>query len=76
VPVFSFGENDVSLCLYDPWDVPLMHEQIYEQMDNTRGTKVYEIQRKFQAVFGFTMPLFHGRGLLNCVYLAPVTLRS
>ncbi|KAH7105911.1 diacylglycerol acyltransferase [Auriculariales sp. MPI-PUGE-AT-0066] len=38
---------------------------IYEQVDNEKGTKVYEVQRKFQSMFGFTMPLFHGRGLLN-----------
>ncbi|KZP08351.1 DAGAT-domain-containing protein [Athelia psychrophila] len=38
---------------------------IYEQMPNEKGTTVYAIQKKFQAVFGFTLPLFHGRGLLN-----------
>lgn len=35
-------------------------------MANEKGTTVYEIQRKFQSIFGFTLPLFHGRGLLNC----------
>lgn len=38
---------------------------IYEQLSNEKGTTVYELQKKFQAVFGFTLPLFHGRGLLN-----------
>ncbi|KAJ7725259.1 diacylglycerol acyltransferase-domain-containing protein [Mycena olivaceomarginata] len=38
---------------------------IYEQMPNERGTTVYKLQEKFKAVFGFTLPLFHGRGLLN-----------
>ncbi|KAG7094327.1 hypothetical protein E1B28_007926 [Marasmius oreades] len=38
---------------------------IYEQMHNEKGTTVYAIQKKFQAVFGWTLPLFHGRGLLN-----------
>jgi len=38
---------------------------IYEQMSNERGTTVYALQKKFQSVFGFTLPLFHGRGLLN-----------
>ncbi|KAF7985775.1 hypothetical protein HWV62_391 [Athelia sp. TMB] len=28
-------------------------------------TTVYALQKKFQSVFGFTLPLFHGRGLLN-----------
>ncbi|KAL0576752.1 diacylglycerol O-acyltransferase 1 [Marasmius crinis-equi] len=41
---------------------------IYEQMPNEKGTTVYEMQKKFQAVFGWTLPLFHGRGLLNCTY--------
>ncbi|EIW75198.1 diacylglycerol-acyltransferase [Coniophora puteana RWD-64-598 SS2] len=38
---------------------------IYQQMPNERGTTVYTVQKKFQSVFGFTFPLFHGRGLLN-----------
>ncbi|VDC05025.1 unnamed protein product [Peniophora sp. CBMAI 1063] len=38
---------------------------IYEQMPNEPGTLVYSIQKKFKNVFGFTLPLFHGRGLLN-----------
>ncbi|KAF6753425.1 DAGAT-domain-containing protein [Ephemerocybe angulata] len=38
---------------------------IYQQMPNEKGTTVYALQRKFQAIFGFTLPLFHGRGLLN-----------
>uniref|UniRef100_A0A0W0FS70 diacylglycerol O-acyltransferase n=1 Tax=Moniliophthora roreri TaxID=221103 RepID=A0A0W0FS70_MONRR len=38
---------------------------IYEQMPNEKGTTVYALQKKFQSVFGFTLPLFHGRGLLN-----------
>lgn len=35
-------------------------------MPNEKGTTVYTLQKKFQNVFGFTLPLFHGRGLLNC----------
>ncbi|KAF8909272.1 diacylglycerol acyltransferase-domain-containing protein [Gymnopilus junonius] len=38
---------------------------IYQQMANEKGTTVYALQRKFQSIFGFTLPLFHGRGLLN-----------
>ncbi|KIY51889.1 diacylglycerol-acyltransferase [Fistulina hepatica ATCC 64428] len=38
---------------------------IYGQMPNEPGTTIYALQKKFQAVFGFTLPLFHGRGLLN-----------
>jgi hypothetical protein len=40
--------------------------QIWHQMANDRGTTIYKLQKKFQNVFGFTLPLFHGRGLLNC----------
>jgi hypothetical protein len=36
-------------------------------MPNEKGTTVYTLQKKFQNVFGFTLPLFHGRGLLNCM---------
>jgi hypothetical protein len=35
-------------------------------MPNEKGTTLYKIQKKFQNMFGFTLPLFHGRGLLNC----------
>ncbi|KII86073.1 hypothetical protein PLICRDRAFT_44532 [Plicaturopsis crispa FD-325 SS-3] len=38
---------------------------IFDQMPNEKGTTVYALQKKFQSVFGFTLPLFHGRGLLN-----------
>ncbi|KAJ7623639.1 DAGAT-domain-containing protein [Roridomyces roridus] len=38
---------------------------IYEQMPNEPGTTVHMLQNKFKNVFGFTLPLFHGRGLLN-----------
>jgi len=38
---------------------------IYQQMANEKGTTIYALQRKFQSIFGFTLPLFHGRGLLN-----------
>ena len=38
-------------------------------MPNQRGTMIYAFQRKFQSIFGFTLPLFHGRGLFNCVFL-------
>ncbi|KAK1922597.1 diacylglycerol acyltransferase [Papiliotrema laurentii] len=48
VPVFSFGENDVS-----------------RQMANKPGSVLYKIQKKFQKIFGFTLPLFYGRGIFN-----------
>ena len=38
-------------------------------MPNEKGTAVYTLQKKFQSIFGFTLPLFHGRGLLNCELL-------
>jgi len=37
-------------------------------MPNEKGTTVYTLQKKFQSIFGFTLPLFHGRGLLNCAF--------
>lgn len=49
-------------------------EQIYEQMPNEKGTTVYTLQKKFQNMFGFTLPLFHGRGLLNCTASSLFTL--
>ncbi|KAI0050984.1 DAGAT-domain-containing protein [Auriscalpium vulgare] len=38
---------------------------IFSQMPNEHDTTIYAIQKNFKSVFGFTLPLFHGRGLLN-----------
>ncbi|KIY65800.1 DAGAT-domain-containing protein [Cylindrobasidium torrendii FP15055 ss-10] len=38
---------------------------IFDQMPNEKGTAVYYFQKRFQAIFGFTLPLFHGRAMLN-----------
>jgi len=38
---------------------------IYAQLSNSRGTALYSLQKRFQAVFGFTLPIFHGRGIFN-----------
>lgn len=38
---------------------------VYEQLSNEQGTRIYALQKKFQALFGFTLPFFHGRGLFN-----------
>ncbi|ODO09511.1 hypothetical protein I350_03114 [Cryptococcus amylolentus CBS 6273] len=46
VPVFSFGENDVSVHVGA----------------NAKGSMVYKLQKRFQKAFGFTLPLFYGRG--------------
>jgi 2-acylglycerol O-acyltransferase 2 len=48
---------------------------IYTQMPNDKGTLVFAFQKRFQALFGFTLPLFHGRGILNCARLPPVHAR-
>jgi len=29
---------------------------------NNKGTVLYKVQKKFQKIFGFTLPLFYGRG--------------
>ncbi|KAF8316667.1 diacylglycerol acyltransferase [Clavulina sp. PMI_390] len=34
-------------------------------LKNEKGTTVHAVQAKFQALFGFTLPLFHGRGLFT-----------
>lgn len=38
---------------------------IFEQIANDKGTTLYAIQKRFQKAFGFTLPLFHGRGIFN-----------
>ena len=80
VPVFSFGENDVRFLrlrvgVWEEGRLMWTLLQIYQQMPNEKGTTVYALQRKFQAIFGFTLPLFHGRGLLNCEQSSPLFIR-
>ncbi|WVW79500.1 hypothetical protein I302_101469 [Kwoniella bestiolae CBS 10118] len=41
---------------------------IYEQLANAKGSWVYTLQKNFQKMFGFTLPLFYGRGLFNYNY--------
>ncbi|EIW66087.1 hypothetical protein TREMEDRAFT_15209, partial [Tremella mesenterica DSM 1558] len=54
VPVFSFGENDVG--------------SNGSGTGNDKTSMLYKLQRKFQKKFGFTLPLFYGRGLFNYNY--------
>ncbi|KAI8887215.1 diacylglycerol acyltransferase [Backusella circina FSU 941] len=39
--------------------------EIYEQVDNDAGSKLYHVQKKMKKMLGFTMPLFHARGIFN-----------
>lgn len=38
---------------------------IYAQLANEKGTTLHTFQKRFQGLFGFTLPLFHGRGIFN-----------
>ncbi|KAI8872274.1 diacylglycerol acyltransferase [Ramicandelaber brevisporus] len=38
---------------------------MYDQLPNEKGSIVYSIQKQMQKLLGFTMPLFHGRGVFN-----------
>ncbi|KAI8061819.1 diacylglycerol acyltransferase [Gilbertella persicaria] len=38
---------------------------LYEQVDNHKGSWLWKIQKKMQQGLGFTMPLFHARGVFN-----------
>jgi 2-acylglycerol O-acyltransferase 2 len=38
---------------------------IWEQADNPKESKVWKFQKLIQKYIGWTMPLFHGRGLFN-----------
>jgi 2-acylglycerol O-acyltransferase 2 len=38
---------------------------LYEQLDNKRGSILRERQEKLMRRFGFSMPLFQGRGVFN-----------
>jgi 2-acylglycerol O-acyltransferase 2 len=38
---------------------------LFEQLANQPGTKLRAIQKRFQRAFGFTLPIFFGRGVFN-----------
>ncbi|KAF7725343.1 diacylglycerol O-acyltransferase 1 [Apophysomyces ossiformis] len=38
---------------------------LYEQVDNAKGSTVWKVQKKMQSLLGFTLPLFHARGIFN-----------
>lgn len=39
---------------------------LYEQVENDENSRLRRWQKKIQHSLGFTMPLFHGRGVFNC----------
>lgn len=45
--------------------------ELFEQMDNSKGSTVWKIQKKMQAMLGYTLPLFHARGVFNCKLYCP-----
>ncbi|KAK9760171.1 diacylglycerol O-acyltransferase 1 [Basidiobolus ranarum] len=38
---------------------------IFDQVASEPGTKVRQVQSRIQQIFGFTVPLFYGRGIFN-----------
>ncbi|KAI8097116.1 diacylglycerol acyltransferase type 2A [Halteromyces radiatus] len=38
---------------------------IYDQIKSEQGSWLWLLQKRIQAALGFTMPLFHGRGIFN-----------
>lgn len=39
---------------------------LYDQLDNHSGSWVWKLQKQMQKFLGFTLPLFHARGVFNC----------
>ncbi|KAI9483885.1 MAG: diacylglycerol acyltransferase-domain-containing protein [Benjaminiella poitrasii] len=40
--------------------------ELYDQVDNEKGSVIFKCQKKMQSLLGFTFPLFHARGIFNC----------
>ncbi|KAI8338952.1 diacylglycerol acyltransferase type 2A [Chlamydoabsidia padenii] len=38
---------------------------IYNQVKSEKGSWLWALQKKLQSILGFTVPLFHGRGIFN-----------
>ena len=43
---------------------------LYDQLDNHNGSWVWKAQKTMQKFLGFTLPLFHARGVFNCKSIA------
>lgn len=39
---------------------------LYQQVDNSHGSWLWKVQKQMQQAVGFTVPLFHARGIFNC----------
>ncbi|KAI8393320.1 diacylglycerol acyltransferase [Radiomyces spectabilis] len=39
--------------------------ELYEQFENSEGSVLWSVQKKMQSLLGFTIPLFHARGIFN-----------
>jgi len=39
--------------------------EVYLQAENPEGSRIRAIQDRFKVIFGFSPPLFHGRGMFN-----------
>lgn len=39
---------------------------IYDQVENLKGSTLRNYQHKMKAILGFTLPLFYARGIFNC----------
>ncbi|OLL26212.1 Diacylglycerol O-acyltransferase 2B [Neolecta irregularis DAH-3] len=62
VPVLSFGENgNLSAS-------PNLTQELYTQADNSPNSWVYCLQTSMKKLCGFTVPLFHARGVFNYDY--------
>lgn len=69
VPVFSFVSE--SWCRWNASYIFAQGENdIYQQLSTEDGSNIHKLQKTFQKIFGFTLPLFHGRGIFNCGLLS------
>jgi 2-acylglycerol O-acyltransferase 2 len=44
--------------------------EIFDQVKSEHGSWLWVLQKRMQAILGFTVPLFHGRGIFNCKWRA------
>jgi 2-acylglycerol O-acyltransferase 2 len=40
--------------------------EIFDQVKSKHGSWLWALQKRLQGILGFTVPLFHGRGIFNC----------
>ena len=58
----------VCVCVFRAWLVPVFsfgENELFDQMENPRGSALRRMQDRLQRILGVALPLFHARGVFQ-----------